>query len=108
MCLCASVKKEPNASIKILCASVTKEPMYLRQELKCLYASVKKEPNASIKSLCAYVHLSKKNLMLPSRAYVLMCICQKNLCVSVKSLCAYVYKKGEKVQKKWGRNIFVK
>ena len=58
MCLCASVKKEPNASIKILCAYVTKEPMYLRQELKCL--------------------------------------------------CASVYKKGKKVQKKWGRNIFVK
>ena len=68
----------------------------------------------SVKILCAYVHLSKKNLMLPSRSYVLMCICQKRTYVLTSRayvhmcLCASVYKKGEKVQKKWGRNIFVK
>ena len=82
--------------------------MCFRQDLMCLCASVKKEPNASIKSLCAYVLLSKKNYVFPSRAYVLMCICQKEPSAYVKNLCASVYKKGEKVQKKWGRNIFVK
>ena len=57
----------------------------------CLCASVQKESKVSVKSLCACVLLSKKNL-----------------CAYVKNLCASVYKKGEKVQKKWGRNIFVK
>ena len=55
--------------------------------------------------ICASV---KKNYVFPSRAYVLMCICQKEPSAYVKNLCASVYKKGEKVQKKWGRNIFVK
>ena len=63
----------------------------------CLCASVKKEPNASIKILCAYVHLSKKNLMLPSRSYVLLS--QKNLCTYVKSLSAYVLLSIKKVKK---------